>query len=256
MGQTPQKGLHREERDNDETRSSRIVFPMSEDNSADDREWAIAEHSRIAAERYLAAAPGLFKELAEAGQVIGDYGVYDLWYDGDSRAAPILLKWLPRVEYIHLAADIIRTLGSPWARPDGPRALVKLLPHLDDTNDVEVDGTTIRDSIGGTVLMVNTDYRMYDQILAFVSDESQGITRFLFILALGKYSKKREESIPVLRQLLSGEDDSLAFAAAKAAVKLKYGLDAIPRLLHLQQSGAYKGEIQPLLRKIKVDQAG
>ncbi len=230
--------------------------PMTGDSIADDHEWRFAEHSRIAAERYFAAAPGLFEELAQAGFVLGDYGVYDLWDDGDSRAVQILLRWLPRVSYNPLAFDIIRTLGSRWARPDGPRALVKMLPGLDDLNDEHRDGGTLRSAIGGNVLMVNTDYRLYDDILAFVSDERQGEERFLFILALGKYGKKRDESAPVLRQLLGGDDDGLAFAGATAAVKLGFGLDAIPRLLQLQLDGVYsKGDIQKLLRKIKVDQA-
>jgi hypothetical protein len=76
--------------------------------------------------------------------------------------------------------------------------------------------------MGSNVLGVNTDYDIYDEILAFFDDEKQAESRSTFIIASGRYGRKRDESTPVLRRLLNGVDDGLAFAAAQAAAKFAW----------------------------------
>ncbi|MCP4308910.1 MAG: hypothetical protein GY788_29375, partial [bacterium] len=71
--------------------------------------------------RYREAAEGLLEDLSAAGFDVDV--VAELKKSGGRQAVPVLVQWLPQVEYLPLKRDIIATLGSKWARPDAARAL-------------------------------------------------------------------------------------------------------------------------------------
>lgn len=207
------------------------------------------EHAMTAYRRYRAAAPGLFEELADAGLPVEQ--IQELRPISDRRALPILLKWLPQVHDSSLKDDIIQTLAAKWAQPEGPRAVASLLDGLDNSNDEAVRGLTLRGMIGSALLQV-TDDSLYGRILAFAADDAQGTERAHFILALGKYPRRRTEAAPVLTRILADETNGLEYMAAKALVKLGYGTEIIPDILRLERTGRYtRGDIQKLLRRIR-----
>jgi hypothetical protein len=57
---------------------------------------------------------------------------------GNRAAVPVLLRWLPQVDYRPLKRDIIATLGAKWARPQSIKPLVeeyrRIKPSADNGN--------------------------------------------------------------------------------------------------------------------------
>lgn len=206
-----------------------------------------AENSLAAFREYRAAAPGLFVELAEAGHPVET--VNELWDSGTPEVLGILLEWLPNVTNPALKMDILAMLAAKWARPRGPRAAAAELDRLTPADSAELV-EVVRETVGSVLSRV-TDKSLYPRILEAARDRSWANDRGLYVLALGRYPAMREESAPVLFEVLAEDEDYLASQAARALIKLGYGEQVLPRVFEMQADGYLtKGEANKLLRKV------
>lgn len=194
--------------------------------------------------RYAEAAAGLLAELEAAGFSVETMA--QLRRSGNRSAVPVLVKWLPDVEYLPLKRDLIAALGSPWARPVSARPLVEEFRRVDPTADTA--DTSVRWSIGDALERV-ADESVIDDVIEIATDASHGHHRALVVTALGNMGKQRERALPVLLRLL--DDEVVAPYAVMALGKLKApeGRAAVERFLDHPESWVRK-EAKKALAKL------
>ena len=124
---------------------------------------------------------------------------------------PILLRWLPVVDYRPLKDDIVRTLSVPWARRLANRPLLEEYERADDP-----EGTGYK-WVVSNALEVLADDRVFDDIVRLVQDRENGRAREMLTLALGKMKDPR--AYDVLVPLL--QDDVVFQHAIIALGRLK-----------------------------------
>ncbi|MCP4303944.1 MAG: hypothetical protein GY788_03495 [bacterium] len=175
--------------------------------------------------RYHQAASGLLADLRAAGFDVDV--VSELKEAGDSRAVPVLVRWLPRVDYLPLKRDIIATLGSRWGRPDAARPLIeefhRTLPPAD------LSETGLRWFIGDALERV-ADESVLNELIEIASDVGLGRDRSLVVAALGNVPGAADRVVPVLIELL---DDSVVAGYAAMAVGKLGAIEARPKLQEL-----------------------
>jgi hypothetical protein len=163
---------------------------------------------------YQDAASGLFRDLQSAGYKVTTLD--ELRRRGDMLAVPILAGWMKRIGYLPLKQDVIRTLGSKWARPVASRALIdefhRYMPETDPT------GSDIRFTIGDSLERVADD-DVADDLIAIAEDQTHGSQRGLIVAALGNLKQHRARVLPILVSLLN--DPTVALYAIMGLGKLK-----------------------------------
>lgn len=166
--------------------------------------------------RYGQAAAGLLADLEEAGFSVSTLAELRERGVGDRRAVPVLVKWLPEVEYPPLKRDLIATLGSRWARPGAARPLIEEFRRINPAEDT--GATSARWSIGDVLERV-ADESVLDDLIEIATDVGHGRNRAFVVVALGNMGKARDEVLPVLLELLG--DDEVAAYAVMGLGKLK-----------------------------------
>jgi hypothetical protein len=146
-----------------------------------------------------AEAP-LLAELAEAGFDVDT--VQDLYQRRyDYRAAiPILLKWLPRVEYPTAKTLIARALEDRWARPQAAKPLIREFRKITDTTESDV--SVLKDAIA-CALEVVADDSVFDDIVELVHDVTHHDRSGPLVASLGRMKDPR--AVDVLIELLGDE---------------------------------------------------
>ena len=173
--------------------------------------------------RYAEAAAELLNDLRAGGFAVSTLAELRKRGVGDKRAVPVLVRWLPKVDYLPLKRDIIATLGSPWARRDAARPLLEEF-HGVDPNEDRPGG--LRWAIGDALERV-ADESVLDDLIAIATDPRQGRDRALVVTALGNMARARERVVPVLLGLL--EDEEVAPYAVMGLGKLRV-LEAKPAI--------------------------
>lgn len=144
---------------------------------------------------YRTAARGVLAELAAAGFEIET--VADLRRRGRySRAIPILMQWLPRIDDAYVKEDIIRTLSVPWAKKSAPLLLAEF-EKADDSSE-----TGLRWALGNA-LEVHASDAIADDLIRLATTPEYGAARQMVVVSLGKLNVDGVDE--VLTELLSDE---------------------------------------------------
>lgn len=180
-----------------------------------------AEHNRRtyrhAAEGVLRDLRGLGLDLEAVGELVTAYP--DEYKTRHKEIIPILLRWLPLVDYDALKDDIVRTLTVPWARRLATRPLIERYKQADDPEGLG------RKWVISNALEVLADDRVFDEIVELVRDESNGRGREMLTLALGKMKDPR--AFDVLVGLLR---DEVVFQHAIIALGRLKDARAVPHI--------------------------
>jgi hypothetical protein len=127
------------------------------------------------------------------------------------KAIPVLIKYLPLVNYDKNKEGIIRALTVPEAKGLVVPLLVK--EYLQLPNEKE----NLRWVIGNAVNVVITKSEVAD-IFPIVLNKENGLSRQMFVSALGKI--KAENVKDVLNRLVNDNDKIISNAAKKALKKM------------------------------------
>ncbi|MDE2205937.1 MAG: HEAT repeat domain-containing protein, partial [Armatimonadetes bacterium] len=157
----------------------------------------------------LAMSP-VFAELRAAGinhATLAGLRTSGIRYDA---AIPILLKWLPLFPELNIRRSILSALSVPWARTAVIQPLIREFltwPNNDDG---------YKWSVGNAIELV-ADQSAFEQLLAIAGDRSNGYSRAMIVLWLGKVKDLRAEAM--LIESLS--DPSVLYCTVEALGKLK-----------------------------------
>lgn len=148
-------------------------------------------------ENYRISARGLVADLAAAGFEVD--GARDLLRSGKYPAnlVPILVRWLPLVQYDALKEDIVRTLSVPWARAAAPALIAEFERAALD------QPLGLGWAIGNALEVVANDAITVD-MLRLATDRRYGTARQMLVRGLGRL--KDPHVIDVLIDLLADED--------------------------------------------------
>lgn len=153
----------------------------------------------------------IIKELKDIGIEVED--IYDLVntknpYPG---AIPVLIRYLKKgIEDPKLKQGILRALAVPEAKGKIGSLLIE------EFYKIPADNMLLRWVIGNTMEVVITNEDI-DEVAKIVSDKKNGMSRQMFVLALGKITSKKSED--VLIQVL--DDEEITPHALEALGKLK-----------------------------------
>jgi HEAT repeat protein len=156
------------------------------------------------------SAPVL-NDLSKLGyslQWISDLYSQKLYYEN---AIPILIKWLPLVDNIDVKEDIVRALTVKWAKPEAAHILIKEYRKLYNESN-----TGIKWAIANAFTVVADD-SIYDDLVEIINDKSNGESRKMLALTLGRMKNPKAEDI--LITLLN--DEVVAGHAVMGLGKLK-----------------------------------
>lgn len=204
-----------------------LMRELAQDPGYGARAEETARRTAQAREAYQAAARPLLDELAAAGHPVDSVGqlVTEAAATGTRypAAIPVLVRWLPRVDYRPLLDDIVRALSVSWAKREAAPPLVALfraLPPHDGPPE-----TDPRWTVGGA-LETLAGPAVADDLLDLATDRRHGLARQLVVLGLGRL-KGDARVPPVLLDLL--DDEQVTGYAVMALGKLKVA-SAAPRL--------------------------
>lgn len=174
-------------------------------------------HEEQVAENYRALAP-VIAELRAAGFPVAT--LEDLRRGGRAfkDAVPILVHWLPRVTRPGAKEALVGCLSYPWAMGAPAQSLIA------EYHRVPKSEHSLRWTIGSAVEVL-AESALAPQILEIVRDPSNGESRQMFVMALGKLPGLGVE--PTLISLL--QDRDVVAHAAYALGRLR-ATDAIPAL--------------------------
>lgn len=151
----------------------------------------------------------LLRELGAAGVKVSS--VWDLVNTKESypSAIPILIEHLSRNYHYKNKEGIVRALSVKEAIGKASQALIE------EYNRTSKELDTYRWAIGNSVFTTITN-KDVDEVLKIVQDRSNGQSRHMFILALGKVRSKKIDQ--VLTELL--HDNEVASYASEALGKI------------------------------------
>jgi hypothetical protein len=195
----------------------------------------IKEHERWKEEnlaRYQEAARGVLADLAIAGFYVQSVGELVDQFARDKvpyvDAIPILIKWLPLVNYDNLKDDIVGTLSVPWAKPLAVRPLLEEYVKIKKTGNAPT--CRVRWAIGNA-LEVLADDSVFKDIVRIAEDRRYGRDREMVVMALGKM--KNPKAVKVLIGLLDDEDVNGHAVIALGKLKVREALPLLePFLQH------------------------
>jgi hypothetical protein len=213
-----------------ETPARRLTHKQSVEIALNDpavRRAVAATESPLAIRRrqlYHENARGVLKDLAEAGfpdlQSVGDLRRGHADYAG---AVPVLLEWIPKVSYLMLSEDIVRTLSVAFAKRLAAPVFLRLFrepPALQDPlrpETSEPPAEHLRWFIGGG-LAVFAGPPLADDLIDLALERRFGEARYQIVEALPKTKDARV--VDVLTSLL--DDPTIRAAAIGALGKMRY----------------------------------
>jgi HEAT repeat protein len=180
-------------------------------------------------------------ELAKVGITVND--IYDLVNTDKPypAAVPVLLDLLQEgIEHVGIKEGVIRALAVK-------EAIGKASPVLlDEYSKISKDKMLLRWAIGNTIYITITEDDV-ERILPIVQDKDNGMSRQMFVAALGKVTSGKAED--VLIKLL--DDDEVA-AQALEALGRKKSKKAREKILTLTShpKALIKKEAQKALKKL------
>lgn len=180
-------------------------------------------------------------ELAKAGISVND--IYDLVNTDKPypTAVPALLNLLQEgIEHIGIKEGIVRALAVKEAIGKASPVLIA------EYNRTPKDKTLLRWAIGNTIYITITDDDV-ESILPIVRDKTNGMSRQMFVAALGKV--KAEKAEEVLIQLLDDEEVTTHALEALGRMKSKKAKDKISMLSN-HPKALIRKEAQKALKKI------
>ena len=183
---------------------------------------------------------GLIDELADIGIKINS--IWDLVNTKRKylAAIPVLMKYLPLVSYIRNKEGIVRALTVPEAKGLVVPLLVK--EYLQLSNDKE----NLKWVIGNAVNVTITKSEVAD-IFPIVLNKENGISRQMFVAALGKVKSEKAED--VLIKLLDDEEVTPQALEALGRMKSAKSKEKIATLIS-HPKPLIKKEAQKALKKL------
>ena len=150
------------------------------------------------------------QELQSVGILIND--IYDLVNTKEAypEAIPVLIKLLSEVSHDGVKEGIIRALAVKEAKGVAGHVLINEFKKTPN------DKSLLKWAIGNTMEVVISDEDI-DDVLEIITNKENGLSRQMFITALGKVKSKRVEQ--VLIDLL--DDDEISPHVLEALGKLK-----------------------------------
>jgi HEAT repeat protein len=145
--------------------------------------------------KYAVAATPLLAELADAGYQISSISELARSKINYRPAIPILLRWLPLVEYVPLKEDILEALCVRYARPIAAPVLIAEYRRADNW--------LFKWAIGSALTYVADD-SVFDDVVELLKDKRHGRGREMLAWALGKMKNPR--AVDVLIELLDDEE--------------------------------------------------
>jgi HEAT repeat protein len=168
---------------------------------------------------YAESAHGVLADLAAAGfpdlEKVGELRQRGVRYEA---AVPVLLEWLPKVSYLMLSEDIVRTLSVSFAKKLAAPVFLRLFrdpPVLQDPLRPETSEPAeeyLRWIIGNG-LGIFADPSLAGELIELAMDRRFGKARYQTVAAL---PKTKDERVPGV--LLSLLDDPTVCAHAIAAL--------------------------------------
>ena len=179
-------------------------------------------------------------ELADVGVMISS--VYDLVNTAKSypNAIPILLNHVNKDYHERNKEGIIRALAVKEARGKASPILIA------EYHRTPKDKMSLRWAIGNTIRMTITEDDV-ESILPIVQDKTNGTSRQMFVVALGKVKSEKAENI--LINLLDDEEVILHALEALGRMKSKKAKDKISMLTE-HPKDLIKKEAKKALKKI------
>lgn len=174
----------------------------------------------------------IIKELERIGIRINS--IYDLVNTTEpySQGLPVLIEFLRKgISDDRIKEGVIRSLAVKEATGIAGSAL------LQEYNRIPKDKMMLRWAIGSSLQVVVTDEEK-ESIINIVTDKTNGMSRQMFVLALGKLPSERTEQI--LIELLDDEEIAAQAIEALSNLKSQNAKDKITELL---------GHSKPLIRK-------
>lgn len=182
-------------------------------------------------------------ELAKIGIIVDN--IYDLVNTNKPyrEAIPVLINLLKECkEPSSIKEGIVRALAVKEAAGKANSTL------LDEYDKTPKDRASFRWAIGNTISVIIT-HDDVSRILPIIQNKENGISRQMFVLALGKAKEKKSEFEDILIKLL--DDDEVASHALDALGKIKSqkAKEKISTLINHPRSLIRK-EAQKALKKI------
>ncbi len=176
--------------------------------------------------------------LADAGLRVKELGHLTNREIDYTAQIPVLIAWLPRVEYAPVKATIAGALIVREARPAAAPALLDELrraaperpspPPEDWPDSIENSNARQLRFTLGQALAFTADASYFEAIAELIEDPATGSARSILISDyLGRFRAQRERAIPILRRLL--RDDDLGRYALKPLARLR-AADARPEM--------------------------
>jgi len=190
-----------------------VLAHLEQDPAYLKREIERERRWEVNSQRYDAAAASLIQELKAVGYDVEAVGELRMRRDKYTTAIPVLLHWLPRVEYAPLKDDIIRSLSAAWAKQARPFLLELFRTTADDSGDA---GRWVI----GNALEPMADDSVFDEYAAICRDKRYGSGRQMVVLGLGRMKRRRVEAVGVLMELLES-DEQVYYTAIEALGKLR-----------------------------------
>lgn len=180
-------------------------------------------------------------ELAKVGITVND--IYDLVNTDKPypAAVPVLLDLLQEgIEHIGIKEGVIRALAVK-------EAIGKASPVLlDEYSKIPKDKMFLRWAIGNTIYITITEDDV-ERILPIVQDKENGMSRQMFVAALGKVTSGKTED--VLIKLLDDEEVAAQALEALGRMKSKKAREKILTLTS-HPKAVIKKEAQKALKKL------
>lgn len=200
------------------------------------------EEERIAFEKYLEADE--FELLTELNSIgLNIYSVWDLVNTNVSypEAIPILIKHLQKDYHERTKEGIVRALTVKDAKGKANCALIS------EYNMTPVEFESYRWAIGNAINMLITKEDI-DSILKIVMNKDNGISRQMFVMALGKIKSEKTENV-----LISLLDDNEVIAHALDALGKLKSKNAKEKITYLKNHPRVlvRKEAEKVLKKIE-----
>lgn len=201
--------------ENLEKRWSELLANTSKTKSAQELQAYTAEVFALSKEIELERAKeyqGLIYELADIGIIVNS--IWDLVNTKTKypEAIPILMKYLPLVNYIRNKEGIVRALSVKEAK--GLILPLMIKEYMQLTKDKENLRWLIGNAVNATITKEEVEL-----IFPIVLNKGNGLSRQMFVAALGKINTEKVREI--LKQLLNDEDKVISEEAQKALKKLE-----------------------------------
>lgn len=180
-------------------------------------------------------------ELAKVGIAIND--IYDLVNTDKSypAAVPVLLNLLQEgIEHIGIKEGIVRALAVKEAIGKASPVLIA------QYNRTSKDKMPLRWAIGNTIYITITENDV-ESILPIVQDKTNGMSRQMFVAALGKVKSEKAED--VLINLLDDEEVTPHALEALGRMRSKKAKDKIS-MLTSHPKALIRKEAQKALKKV------